>query len=183
MSRPITLELDLGALNHNVKQIRKLAPRSKILAMVKANAYGHGLVPIARALANSVEGFGVSCSEEAIYLRRAGIKQRIVLMEGCFSISELPSLHSYQLDIVLHNSRQLRFLTQQSFAKPVNVWIKINTGMNRLGFSYQDFPDVWQQCQACPWINVMCVMTHFASAHTHDVDPRTSLLKQRHYDK
>jgi alanine racemase len=169
MSRPVSVELDISALHHNVKRLRELAPQSKILAMVKANAYGHGLIPIAQALASfSVDGFGVSCSEEALYLRQAGIKQRIVLMEGLFSAEELPLLEDYQLDTVIHDRRQLNLLTDKVLAKSVNVWIKINTGMNRLGFSIHDFPEVWRQCQACDWINSVCVMTHFSSADKQD---------------
>ncbi len=165
MSRPVAVELDLSALRHNVNRLREIAPQSKILAMVKANAYGHGLIPIAHALASSsVEGFGVSCSEEALVLREAGIKQKIVLMEGLFSKTELPLLNNYQLDTVIHDLRQLHLLTQQELETPVNVWIKINTGMNRLGLSSNDFPEVWQRCQSCPWIKVVCVMTHFSSA-------------------
>lgn len=176
MSRPVAVELDLSALHHNVKRIRKLAPQSKILAMVKANAYGHGLIPIACALESSVEGFGVSCSEEALVLRKAGIKQKIVLMEGLFSAEELPLLNNYQLDTVIHDQRQLHLLTQKKLATPINAWIKINTGMNRLGFSSKDFLEVWQQCQACSWINVICVMTHFSSAN--NVTEEITTLRQ-----
>lgn len=175
MSRPVAVELDLAALQHNVKRLREIAPQSKILAMVKANAYGHGLVPIAHALDSSVEGFGVSCSEEALYLRQAGIKQRIVLMEGLFSAAELPLLDQYQLDTVIHDQRQLDLLTQQKLPHSVNVWIKINTGMNRLGLSIQDFPEVLQRCRACAWIRVICVMTHFSSA---DDPSETTTLQQ-----
>ncbi|MES2142713.1 MAG: alanine racemase [Pseudomonadota bacterium] len=177
MSRPVAVELDLSALRHNVKRIREIAPQSKILAMVKANAYGHGLIPIAHALASSsVEGFGVSCSEEALVLREAGIKQKIVLMEGLFSKTELPLLINYQLDTVIHDHRQLHLLTQQELETPINVWIKINTGMNRLGFSSTDFPEIWQRCQSCSWINVICVMTHFSSAD--DSIEETTTLQQ-----
>jgi len=137
MSRPVIVQLDLDALLSNVKCLRKIAPQSKILAMVKANAYGHGLVPIARALASSVEGFGVSCSEEALVLRNAGITQRIVLMEGMFSAAELPLLIRYQLDTVLHDTQQLAFLAQHPLSRPVNVWLKLNTGMNRFGLINQ----------------------------------------------
>jgi alanine racemase len=175
MSRPVAVELDLTALQYNVKRIREIAPQSKILAMVKANAYGHGLIPIAQALDSSVEGFGVSCSEEALYLRQAGIKQRIVLMEGLFSAAELPLLDHYQLDTVIHDQRQLELLTQQKLPKSVNAWIKINTGMNRLGLAMQDFSKVLQHCQACAWINVVCVMTHFSSA---DDPAETTTLQQ-----
>jgi alanine racemase len=175
MSRPLVVELDLNALQHNVRRIREIAPKSKILAMVKANAYGHGLLPITRALANSVEGFGVSCSEEALCLRQAGIKQRIVLMEGLFSASELPLLNTYQLDTVIHDHQQFSLLTRQPLANPVNVWLKINTGMNRLGFSSQDFSEIWQQLRDCSWINVTCVMTHFSSS---DKPPGEITLRQ-----
>ncbi len=179
MSRPVAVELDLNALRHNVKRLREIAPQAKILAMVKANAYGHGLIPIARALASSsVEGFGVSCSEEALYLRQAGIKQRIVLMEGLFSAEELPLLESYQLDTVLHDQQQLRLLTAKALPNPVNVWIKINTGMNRLGLSSNDFAKVWQRCQDCPWINVVCVMTHFPSADNPLEETTLQQIKQ-----
>ncbi|MDQ8039118.1 MAG: alanine racemase [Rickettsiella sp.] len=181
MSRPVIVELDLNALRHNVMCLRKIAPQSKILAMVKANAYGHGLIPIARALASfSVEGFGVSCSEEALVLRKAGIKQKIVLMEGLFSEAELPLLDNYQLDTVIYNRRQLSLLTQQPLAKSINVWIKINTGMNRLGLSSEDFPEVWHRCQSCPWINIVCVMTHFSSA---DITTDKTTLQQIKYFK
>ena len=110
MSRPFTVELDLAALRHNLKRVRDIAPQSKILAMVKANAYGHGLISIAKALTD-VEGFGVSCSEEALYLRQAGLKQRIVLMEGLFSKDEISLLTDYELDTVIHDRNQLNLLT------------------------------------------------------------------------
>lgn len=163
MSRPFTVELDLAALRHNVKRVRDIAAQSKILAMVKANAYGHGLISIAKALTD-VEGFGVSCSEEALYLRQAGLKQRIVLMEGLFSKEEISLLIDYHLDTVIHDRNQLSLLTEHPLPHRINVWLKINTGMNRLGFSPNDFTAVLQKLDHCPWLNIMCVMTHFSSA-------------------
>lgn len=176
MSRPFTVELNLSALRHNVKRIREIAPQAKILAMVKANAYGHGLVPIAQAL--DVEGFGVSCSEEAVCLRQAGLTQRIVLMEGVFSSDELPLLTRYELDTVLHDQRQLSFLTQNPLPGRVNVWLKINTGMNRLGFSLKDFLAVLQKLRTCPWLNIVCVMTHFSKANKPDDNMTAHQIKQ-----
>lgn len=166
MSRPVIVELDLSALQHNVKRLREIAPKSKILAMVKANAYGHGLIPMAQALADlNVNGFGVSCSEEALYLRQAGLKQRIVLMEGLFSSEELSLLTDYELDTVVHDQRQLSLLTQKPLLpRVVKVWLKINTGMNRLGFSIKDFAEIFQKLRACPWLNIVCIMTHFSNA-------------------
>ncbi|MCH9636575.1 alanine racemase [Rickettsiella endosymbiont of Litargus connexus] len=163
MSRPFTVELDLGALRHNVKRIREIAPQSQLLAMVKANAYGHGLLSIAKALSD-VEGFGVSCSEEALYLRQAGLKQRIVLMEGLFSKDEIPLLTDYELDTVIHDCNQLNWLSERPLPATINVWLKINTGMNRLGFSPNDFEAVLEKLHHCSWLNIVCVMTHFSSA-------------------
>jgi alanine racemase len=177
MSRPFTVELDLSALHHNVKRIRDIAPQSKILAMVKANAYGHGLIPIAQALTD-VEGLGVSCSEEALYLRQAGLNHRIVLMEGLFSIDELPLLANYELDTVIHDQRQLSWLTQRPLPHPINVWLKINTGMNRLGFSIKDFAAVLQKLNLCSWLNIVCVMTHFSNADKPDDTMTTYQIKQ-----
>lgn len=163
MSRPFTVELDLAALRYNVKRVAEMAPQSKILAMIKANAYGHGLLPIAKALTH-VEGFGVSCSEEALYLRQAGLKQRIVLMEGLFSKDEIPLLTDYELDNVIHDQNQLNLLSEHPLAHTINVWLKINTGMNRLGFSPKDFVSILQKLHHCPWLKIVCVMTHFSNA-------------------
>ncbi|OIZ99200.1 alanine racemase [Rickettsiella grylli] len=163
MSRPFTVELNLSALCHNVKRVRDIAPRSKLLAMVKANAYGHGLLPIAKALTD-IDGFGVSCSEEALYLRQAGLKQRIVLMEGIFSQDEISLLTDYELDTVIHDHHQLYLLSKHPLPRQVNVWLKINTGMNRLGFSPNDFDAVLDKLSRHAWLNIVCVMTHFSNA-------------------
>lgn len=179
MSRPVIVELDLNALHHNVRRIREIAPTSKILAMVKANAYGHGLTIIAKALAAlNVNGFGVSCSEEALCLRQIGIKQRIVLMEGLFANEELTLLTEYGLDTVIHDQRQLSLLTERPLPRIVDVWIKINTGMNRLGFPIEDFAAVFQKLQACSWLNIVCVMTHFANADKANDTMTLSQIKQ-----
>lgn len=173
MSRPFTVELDLGALRHNLKRVRDIAPQSKILAMIKANAYGHGLIPIAKAL-TQVEGFGVSCSEEALYLRQAGLKQRIVLMEGLFSKDEVSLLTDYELDTVIHDHNQLNLLSEHPLSHTINVWLKLNTGMNRLGFSPKDLAAVLQKLDHCPWLNIVCVMTHFSSADKNKSDDTTT---------
>lgn len=177
MSRPFTVELDLGALRHNVKRIREIAPKSQLLAMVKANAYGHGLLSIAKALSD-VEGFGVSCSEEALYLRQAGLKQRIVLMEGLFSKDEISLLTDYELDTVIHDGNQLNWLSERPLPATINVWLKINTGMNRLGFSPNDFEAVLEKLHHCSWLNIVCVMTHFSSADKPEDTTTKSQIKR-----
>lgn len=164
MSRPTYCEIDLAALLHNFKQIRNLAPNSKILAMIKAHAYGHGIERVAQALTEA-DGFGVACLEEALALRAAGIQQRIVLTEGFFAAEELAAINQHHLEIILHSQTQLKILLQQSFSiKPLIVWLKVNTGMNRLGFLPQQVAAVWQQLKSCKAVKEIRLMTHFADA-------------------
>lgn len=177
MSRPAKIEIDLSALRHNFQQVRQLAPQAKVLAMVKANAYGHGLVRIANALSDA-DGFGVACIEEALFLRQAGIQQKIVLVEGFFTADELSLIAEYQLDTVIHNSHQLEILRKVKLSKPVNVWLKINTGMNRLGFLTHYVHQVYQQLQACEWVKQITLMTHFADADVLDKDTTQQQIKQ-----
>lgn len=169
MSRPTQLHIDLPALQHNYNRIKSFAPHSSILAMVKANAYGHGLTQIALALPQA-DGFGVACSEEALILRAAGVKQRIVLMEGFFNASELAAISAQHLDIVVHHMAQVEALEAQRLANPVTVWLKIDTGMHRLGFLPSQVNTVWQRLRACASVKPdICVMTHFAVAdQTHN---------------
>lgn len=164
MSRPTYCEIDLNALQHNFNQVRLLAPNTKILAMLKANAYGHGAIEIAQAL-TAADGFGVACLEEALQMRAAGIQQRIVLMEGFFVAEELTAIQQEQLEIVIHNPTQLTILQQQTNPNlGLTVWLKINTGMNRLGFLPSDIPTIWQQLKNCSAIKEIRLMTHFADA-------------------
>jgi alanine racemase len=148
-----TIHIDLAALAHNYAVISHLAPQSNILAMVKANAYGHGLVEVARALPQ-VEGFGVACLSEACALRKAGITQKIVLMRGIYDQVELDIVNDEQIDIVVHSPFQLSLLSNQTH------WIKINTGMNRLGFLPEEFERIIPALKD----KKVIVMTHFAEA-------------------
>lgn len=134
-----TAVIDLKALVNNYKTIKSYAPNSNILAVLKANAYGHGLELIAKALPQA-DAFGVARLGEAILLREAGITQPIVLLEGFFSIDELDLLVEHNLDTVIHNNFQLAALTENQLAKPLKVWLKIDTGMHRLGINPDEFP-------------------------------------------
>lgn len=164
MSRPALITIHLDALRHNLAQVRELAPGSRVLAMVKANAYGHGLVPVAKAL-NQADGLGVASIDEGIALRDAGIKLPIFLMEGLFSAEELTLAALHQFTLVVHHQDQVLMLESARLQKPLSVWMKINTGMNRLGFTPEEFQCRYAQLQACK--NVMKpigIMTHFAEA-------------------
>ncbi len=133
MGRPTTITIHLAALQHNLQQIRKLAPHSSILAMVKSNAYGHGLERIGLALPEA-EALGVACIEEGMLLRKAGVKNSIVLMEGLFTENELTQAAEMNFDLVVHHLAQVEMLEKTPLNKPLQIWLKIDTGMHRLGF-------------------------------------------------
>ncbi len=164
MSRPTRLHIDIDALQHNFNRVRTLAPGSAIVAMVKANAYGHGSVKIAQGLPQA-DAFGVACIEEALVLRKANILQPIILMEGFFTADELDDICQYNLEIVVHHFAQLEALERYRAPKPVKIWFKINTGMNRLGFLSHEVEQAYQRLQACASVDAdIRLMTHFATA-------------------
>jgi len=133
MTRPSRVVIDKQALKYNFQRVRELAPDSKIMAIIKADAYGHGLVRVAETLSDA-DAFGVACLEEAEQLRVAAIKNPIVLLEGQHKAVDLTRIVQLQLDVVIHNESQLEMLEQAKFDKPLQVWLKIDTGMHRLGF-------------------------------------------------
>lgn len=157
--------IDLGALRHNLQIVRQRAPGSKILAVVKADAYGHGLLRSAPGLEDT-DGFGVLRVSEALALREAGYSQVLVLLEGVFSIDELDPVAEHGISIVVHNEQQLAMLEARAgqLARPISVFLKMNSGMNRLGFRPQAYQAALQRLQACPAVADIVLMTHFATA-------------------
>lgn len=172
--RPIRVTISQSALRHNLAIVKKYAPYSKVLAVVKANAYGHGLLNAAYGL-NAADGFGVLGINEAIDLREAGFEQKILLLEGLFSTEELHVAASYQLEIVVHHSQQLAMLESIVLSYPLHVHIKINTGMNRLGFHPDQFQLVMQRLNANSNVASITLMTHFATADTDAAGVATQL--------
>lgn len=162
MSRPALITIHLNALRHNLAQVREHAPNSKVLAMVKANAYGHGLVVIAKAL-NQADGLGVASLDEGIALREAGIKQPIFLMEGLFNADELTLAALHHFTLMVHHLDQVAMLQSVRLQKPLPVWLKVNTGMNRLGVMPADFNACYEKLLACQNVaKPIGLMTHFA---------------------
>jgi len=133
MARPNQARLDLGALRHNVGVARRLAPAARIMAVVKANAYGHGAVMIAGALQPLVDALAVACLEEAVELRYAGVTAPILLLEGVFAAAELATAAQLDLWVSMDNEQQLHWLEQVTLPSPLTCWLKIDTGMHRLG--------------------------------------------------
>jgi len=163
MSRPIKATVNTTALHHNLQQVRTLAPTSKVWSVVKANAYGHGLARCYAALA-ATDGFALLNYEEAILLREAGITKPILLLEGFFKPQDLALVEAYQLTVAVHSHWQLVALAGYRAKKPLSVYLKINNGMNRLGFSPHEVPSVWQQLAALPNVGEITLMSHFARA-------------------
>ncbi|MFQ5351311.1 MAG: alanine racemase, partial [Thermoanaerobaculia bacterium] len=135
MARPIRALIDLEAVVGNCRLGAELAPEARTLAVVKADGYGHGAVEVARTLAEQADGFGVASLEGALALRRAGIDNRIVLMAGFFAADELPELAHHRLDTVVHCPEQLETLLAAGLDGPLRVWLKMDTGMHRLGLA------------------------------------------------
>jgi alanine racemase len=154
------VEIDLNALRHNLAQVKRYAPHSQILAMLKANAYGHGQTVCAEAL-KEADAFGVARIDEAIALRQAHIQKPIVLMAGITSLDELEIVASYQLDFIIHDTFELDLLNAYQGNYQFSVWMKIDTGMRRLGFSAATAPQIYQQLKRHPHVKQpFKVMTH-----------------------
>ena len=171
MSRPAKVVINLSALRHNFSRIRTIAPDSRVMAIVKADAYGNGLVRIAQSL-EQADAFGVACLEEARELRQAKIQQRIILLEGPYSGEELTKISQLGLDMVVHDLSQVEMLEQNQLNKPVCIWLKLDTGMHRLGFSPDLASEALARLEQSAGVKEIRLMTHLASANNRE-DPMT----------
>ena len=164
MPRPIQARIDLSALRHNCARVRSQTPSARVWAVLKADAYGHGLLRVARSLAANVEGFAVLELSAAITLRNAGLKHPIMLLEGCFEPADLQLCAEYGLTPAVHHLEQLRMFASVQLPAPLPVYLKINTGMNRLGFTAPELPALQAMIEASEGVGKVGVMTHFANA-------------------
>ena len=163
MTRATRAVINLSALRHNLSIARHHAPDSHILAIIKANGYGHGSVEVALALEHA-DAFGVACLDEAVTLREAGISQPIVLLEGVVHSADLNRVRDYQLELVIHHAQQLRLLEQDS-GSPIPVWLKLDTGMHRLGFAPTRLSEILQRLTRLKAVaQPVRLMTHLANA-------------------
>lgn len=161
--RPAHALIDLDALRHNYQLARTLSGR-RAVAVIKANAYGHGAVECAQALADDVDAFAVACIEEALELRAAGIQQPILLLEGWFESSELALIAEHQLWCVVHHQGQVNDLLATNLGAPLHIWLKLDSGMHRVGFEPTNYAAVWQQLQRSQKVASLTSMTHFSRA-------------------
>jgi alanine racemase len=168
MSRPTCATIHVDALRHNLMQVRALAPRSRVMAVVKADGYGHGLERVAHAL-EGADAFGVAAIGDAERLRAAGLSQRIVLLSGFDEPADLPLLRRLKIDSVVHHAAQLEILEADRGDTPIRVWLKIDSGMHRLGFPPEQAAAVHSRLRALLQVDAdLPVMTHFASSDEFD---------------
>jgi alanine racemase len=169
MPRPCYVQIDSRALLHNVNQVKRQAQGCKVIAMVKANAYGCGLAAITPILEGQVDALGVACLEEALAIRNLGVRSDCVLFQGIFDAEELPIVAAHQFQLVIHQSNQLQWLLATPLANKIKVWVKVNTGMHRLGFAPQEVNEVVTALINCPWVDSeIGLMTHLACADEPD---------------
>lgn len=169
--RPAQALIDLAALRHNY-QLARQCSGGKVLAVVKADAYGHGAVLCAQALQAEADGFAVACIEEALELRAAGITQPILLLEGFFEASELALIDQHQLWCVVHSLWQLDAIEQARLSRPLQVWLKLDSGMHRVGLFPEQYQAAYRRLQASGKVDKIVLMSHFARADELDC-PRT----------
>ena len=163
MSRPARLCIDAQALVHNYQLLRRLHG-GRVLAVLKANAYGHGAGQGASALAHCADGFAVAFGEEASALREAGVRAPVLVLEGLFHEAELPIAMREQWWIVVHHEAQLRMIEQSSQASALNVWLKVDTGMHRCGFQASLVHQAYSRLKATGKVASITLMSHFARA-------------------
>ena len=162
--RLIRARIDTRALRGNLARLRAAAPGARVMAVIKANAYGHGQVPTALALSGA-DAFAVARIEEAVALRSAGITQPIVLLEGIVNAGQLAEAAQFQLELVVHDPGQVALLEAFRGSHRFSLWLKVDTGMNRLGLRPEQFSAAWQRLAALqPRPLALRVLTHLASA-------------------
>ena len=163
-----TAHIDLEALKHNLGRVKQQAPNSKVMAVVKANSYGHGLHYIAQH-ASAADAFGVARIEEALQLRASGVVKPILLLEGFYSSGDLPVLVTNSIHTVVHCEEQLYDLEKASLENPVVVWLKIDSGMHRLGVRPEHFEHFVERLEACKNVaKPLRYMSHFGCADELD---------------
>ncbi len=163
MPRPIRATIRASALRHNLKLARETAGEARVWAVVKANAYGHGLERAARAFAEA-DGFAVVDFQEAARLRLAGVTQPILMLEGFFRPLDVNLLFKYQLTPVIHNVEQVELLKHLDFPSELDLYLKVNSGMNRLGFGVDELRVNYNALRLIPKVGQITLMTHFADA-------------------
>jgi len=163
MPRPIRATISSGALKHNLEIARRQARGAKVWAVIKANAYGHGLLRAAKAL-EAADGFALLDFVDALRLRAAGIHKPILMLEGYFTTQDMQQLEKYALTPVIHCVEQIEMLKKTDLGGQIDAYLKVNSGMNRLGFAPDNVMHGWNSLQEDLQVRSVTLMTHFADA-------------------
>lgn len=177
MSRRVWAEINLKALQNNLKLARSFLPLSKTLAVIKADAYGHGIDQCAQALSEA-DAFGVAHVGEAMHLCSAGIVKPILLMEGVLDDDEMELAARQGFWVAVGNAQQLKYVSTCKPEKPLNLWLKVNTGMNRLGVSVERAKEMYKELKAMTHVAEVVFMTHFACADDLESTATETQIKQ-----
>ena len=178
----VTATINLKALQHNLKVVKEKAPYSKILAMVKSNAYGHGACRVVQSMESQVDAFGVVFLKEAVELYDAGIKKPIVVLTGFFDAEELKIVDDLGLECVVHNFEQIDVLDKTKLTQPLKVWFKIDTGMHRLGFQLDQVDEAYQRLMKIDSVQKpLKLTTHFSDAD--DVKSGKTAIQIANFEK
>ncbi|MDR0587863.1 MAG: alanine racemase [Burkholderiales bacterium] len=167
MSRQTIAQINLSAFRHNLRCVRTQAPSAQVLAVVKANAYGHGLMNILPAL-NDADGLALLELPAGIALRERKYGRRILLLEGFFSPDELKEISRHRLAVVVHSHEQIEMLQQAKLARPLEIFLKINTGMNRLGIPVDKTKQYAELLTSFPSVAALRLMTHLGRGESHE---------------
>lgn len=162
--RPLVATVDLAALRHNYLHAKQCAPQRRAFAVVKADAYGHGARRAVQALQDIADGFAVACIEEAEVVREVAPTARLLLLEGCFEPAELPRAAELGLDIAVQGEAQAEALLAADLARPLNVWLKLDSGMHRLGFDIAGLRAWHARLKDAPQVAELNLISHFACA-------------------
>jgi len=172
--------IDHSALEHNLQRVRQAAPNSRVMVMLKANAYGHGMVSVANTLQDA-DAMAVARVGEGVQLRKAGITSPIVILEGCFDQEELLQAVQHNLELVVHEQGQIGILQQHTLANPIACWLKVDTGMHRLGFPVSRAIDAYNALGQCssvaPGVRIMTHLSNADDSNDPETDHQLRLIK------
>jgi len=177
--RPLVATVDLTALRHNYLLAKQCAPQRKAFAVVKANAYGHGAREAVTALREIADGFAVACLEEAEEVRLSASDARILLLEGCFEPAEYLRAAELGLDVAIQDQRQADWLLDADLGRPLNIWLKLDTGMHRLGFTLEGLRECHARLKGHAQVSELNLISHFACADERG-HPLTELQLERY---
>ena len=183
MLNAVTASINLSALKSNLEVVRKHCPKSKIYAVIKANAYGHGILEVAKALKDA-DGLAVARSEEALMLRQKGIRSSLLILGGVYSDIEFRRATAHNIELVVHNDQQLAMVTEpanRASLRTIRVWIKVDTGMHRLGFAPERFAEVYDILKTKTSASQFVLITHLANAD--DVKDKRTTTQLNRFNK